>query len=106
MTAQSTIDEAISRLVKVYSPVCIYLYGDYAWGIPNEESNFELLVVIDSSDKLVLERGYKGFEALLGLPIPSKITVFTKEEFDNYAQDATSTTYEIKNRGKILYARG
>ncbi len=106
MTDQSIIDEAIRRLVKVYDPICIYLYGDYAWGIPNEESNFNLLVIADSSDKPVLERGYKGFEALLGLPIPSKVTVFTKKEFDNYTQDPISTSSEIKNRGKILYARG
>jgi predicted nucleotidyltransferase len=105
MIEQSTIDEAIRRLVIAYKPLEIYLYGEYAWGTPNEESSFDLLIVVESSDKRVIERGYSAFEALLGLRIPHNTVVFTKEEFDKYTQDSNSTTYEIKTKGKILYAR-
>jgi uncharacterized protein len=105
MIPQCTIDEAIRRLVKVYNPLQIYLYGDYAGGTPNEESSFDLLVVVKSSDERAIKRGYPAFEALLGLEIPHNIVVFTKEEFDKYAQDQNSSTYEIKTRGKVLYAR-
>lgn len=105
MIPQSTIDEALRRLIKVYNPLEIYLYGDYAWGTPNEESSFGMLIVIESSKEEAIKRGYLGFEALLGLAIPHNIAVFTKEEFDKYACDEHSNTYEIKNRGKILYAR-
>lgn len=105
MISQAIINEAIKRLVKVYDPLQIYLYGDYVWGSPNEESTFDLLIVIEESDERVLKRGYLAFEALLGLKIPQNVVVFTKEEFDKYAKDPKSNTYEIKNRGKVLYAR-
>ncbi|MFA6527825.1 MAG: nucleotidyltransferase domain-containing protein [Candidatus Babeliales bacterium] len=106
MVPQATIDEAVKRLVKAYHPLKIYLYGDYAWGTPNEESSFDLLIVIESSDERIMKRGYTAFEALLGLQFPKNIVVFTKEEFDRYDQDKTSTTHDIKSRGKVLYARG
>lgn len=105
MIPQTTIDEAIKRLVKAYNPLQIYLYGDYAWGTPNEESTFDVLIVVQASNERVIKRGYTAFEVLLGLKIPKNIAVFTKEEFDKYAQDPHSSTHEIKTRGKMLYAR-
>lgn len=105
MISQSTIDEAIKRLVKAYKPLQIYLYGDYAWGTPNEESSFDLLIIVESSDERIIKRGYLAFDILLGLRIPQNVTVFTKAEFDHYVQEPNSTTYEIKSRGKIIYAR-
>ena len=105
MIPQSTIDEAIKRLVKVYNPLTIYLYGDYAWGTPNEESSYDLLIIIESSNERIIKRGYAGFEALWGLGIPQNIIVVTKEEFNQFADDQESTTYEIKTKGKIIYVR-
>ena len=106
MITQTTTDEVIKRLVKAYNPLQIYLYGDYAWGTPNEESTFDLLVVVESSNERIIKRGYAAFEALLGLDVPKNVVIFTKEEFDTYVQDPHSNTSEIKARGKILYARG
>ncbi len=105
MIPQSTIDEAIRRLVKAYNPLTMYLYGDYALGTPNEESTYNILIVVESSDERPIKRGYLAFEALLGLRIPKNISIFTKEEFDKYANDSTSTTHEIVTQGKIIYAR-
>ena len=105
MIPQSTIDEAIRRLVKIYNPLVMYLYGDYAWGTPNEESSYDILIVIESSNERVIKRGYAGFDALWGLEIPQNLVVVTKEEFDKFANDPKSDTYEIKTQGKVLYAR-
>ena len=105
MVSQETINEAIRRLTKVYNPRKIYLYGDYAENTINDESSFDLLVVVDTAEDKVLKRSYAGFEALLGLRIPANISVFTKIEFDAFAQDPKSTTAKIISNGKVLYAR-
>ncbi len=105
MIPQSTIDEALRRLVKAYNPLQIYLYGDYARGTPNEESTYDLLIVVEKSNERIIKRGYTAFEALLGLEIPKNVVVFTKEEFDKYAYDPTSSTYEIRTQGRLIYAR-
>jgi uncharacterized protein len=105
MISQETIQEAVRRLVKAYNPLTIYLFGAYAWGTPDDD-DLNILVIIESSNEPVHKRGYKAFSALLGLEIPTNVIVFTKEEFDKFSQDVTSSTYEVKSRGKIVYARG
>ena len=105
MISQETIQEAVKRLVKAYDPLEIYLFGTYAWGNPNEDDDLNLLLVIESSDKKVYKRGDKAFDTLLSLDIPKNVLVFTKQEFDTLLQDVTSLTYEVKSRGKLLYAR-
>jgi predicted nucleotidyltransferase len=87
MVSQATIEEALRRLIKAYNPLLVYLYGDYAWGTPNEESTVDILIIVESSEERVIKRGYQAFEALLGLEIPKNIVVLTKEEFDHYTQD-------------------
>ena len=106
MISQETIQEAIRRLVKAYEPLTIYTYGKYAWGTPDEDDDLNLLVIVESSDEKAYKRGDRAFDALLSLKIPTNIGIFTKQEFDTYSQDVNSLTYEVKNKGKIVYARG
>lgn len=105
MISQETIQEATQRLIKAYDPLTIYLFGPYAWGNPDEDTDLNILIVIESSNEKVYKRGDRAFDALLSLKIPTNVTVFTKQEFDKFSQDATSLSYEVKNRGKILYAQ-
>ncbi|MFH0898319.1 MAG: nucleotidyltransferase domain-containing protein [bacterium] len=86
MISQETIQEAVRRLVKAYNPLEVYLWGSYAWGNPDEDDDLNLLLVIESSEKKVYERGDKAFDTLLGLKIPTNVVVFTKQEFDTFSQ--------------------
>lgn len=105
MISQETIQEAIRRLVKAYNPLEIYIYGKYAWGNPDEDDDLNLLIIVETSNKKVYQRGDLAFDALLSLEIPKNVTVFTKGEFDAFCKDVTSLSSEIKNRGKKVYAR-
>ncbi len=105
MISKEIIQEAIQRLVKAYNPLSIYLYGRYAWGTPDEDDDLNLLIIIESSNERVTKRSHKAFDALLGLEVPTNVVVFTQEEFNSFSQDINSLTYEVKNRGKIVYAR-
>lgn len=105
MISQKIIQEVIERLIKAYNPLKIYLFGPYAWGNPDEDTDLNILLIVESSDEKVYKRGDRAFDALLSFKIPINVTVFTKQEFDKFSQDVTSLSYEVKNRGKILYAR-
>lgn len=105
MVSKETMSEATNRLVKAYKPIRIYLYGDYADGTANEESSACFLIIVESSNRKAIARGYLGFEALLDLEIPSNIAVFTRDEFEKYLNDPHSTTAEIVKTGKVVYAR-
>ncbi len=104
MISKEIIQEAMQRLVQAYKPLEIYIYGKYAWGTPDEDDDLNILVIIESSDEKVYKRGDLAFKALLSLEAPTNVTVFTKQEFDTFSQDVTSRAYEIKTRGKKIYA--
>jgi predicted nucleotidyltransferase len=108
MISQQTIDTVRDTLVKEFNPLEIYLFGSYAWGHPTDESDLDLLVVVDQSyDNAnwhnVLVNGYR---ALSGIRVSKDLLVCTKDEFEQGADDDVSRlNYKIKQQGRKLYAR-
>ena len=105
MIKKNTIDEVVRRLITVYHPLEIYLFGSYAWGSPNEESDLDLLVVIDKSDQKRFERPVAGLLALFGLNISKDLIVSTSDEFLRSTADLSSLYFKIKHEGKRIYAK-
>ena len=106
MIQQEIVQEAVNRLVKAYKPIEIYLFGKYGWGTPDKDDDLDILVIVEEAHEKAYKRGYQAFEALLDLGIPKNVVVFTKQEFETYCQDKNSLVYEVKHRGKQVYARG
>ncbi len=105
MVSKELIEDVKNRLVKTYNPVAIYLFGSYAWGAPTEDSDLDLLIVVDESHEKTYERPRHGQRALFGMGISKDMIVYTKDEFEKYANDVTSLCYKIKRFGKMIYAR-
>lgn len=105
MITPEIIDEAKKRLIKVYDPLEIYLFGSYAWGIPEEDSDLDLLIVVEKSDQNSIERLYPGYDALMDLRIANDLIVYTKEEFDKKVSNVGTFIYKIKVKGKRIYER-
>ena len=81
----------------------MYLFGSYAWGTPHEDSDLDILIVIEKSDEKRHKRGKPGLEALWGLCIAKDLMVYTKDEFDERLADTSSFIYKIVKNGKLLY---
>ena len=105
MISKEKIDEAVRRLVKTYNPLKIYLFGSYAWGTPNEDSDLDFLVVVKESSERSYKRPIAGHRSLIGMMIPKDILVYTKDEFDYRANNITTLSYKIKNDGECVYAK-
>lgn len=105
MITQEVLEEVKKRLIQAYNPVAIYLFGSYAWGTPNEESDLDLLIVVDQSNEKTYDRPRPGQRALFGLGISKDMIVYTKDEFEKKSHDTTSLCYKIKCYGKVFYAR-
>ena len=105
MISKETIEEVKNRLVKTYNPLAIYLFGSYAWGSPTEDSDLDLLVVVDTSDEKSFKRPREGHKALIGLCIGKDLLVFTRAEFEEEVKHCTSLVYKVKKYGKALYVR-
>jgi predicted nucleotidyltransferase len=100
--SNEVIEEVKKRLIEVYAPLKIYLFGSYAWGCPTEESDLDFLIVVDDSQEQRHKRGKPGYEVLWGLDISKNLMVYTKEELEARLTDQNSLIYKIVNQGKVL----
>lgn len=105
MITPEIIEEVKKRLIQTYDPIAIYLFGSYAWGHPNDESDLDILVVVHSSDEKSHKRSIVGRRALWDLNIAKDLIVYTKDEFDARVADTYSLVHKVKTKGKVLYAR-
>jgi predicted nucleotidyltransferase len=102
----STIIEKVKeKLIETYNPLEIYVFGSYAWGSPDEESDLDLLVIVDNCSQDRYQLLAKGHKALIDSPISKDILIATREEFEKYSQDVTTLYFKIKNKGKLIYAK-
>jgi predicted nucleotidyltransferase len=105
MIKNRTINEVVQRLVNVYHPLEIYLFGSYAWGKPDDDSDLDLLVVVEESNLKRYERPVAGLLALFGLNISKDLIVSTSDEFLKSSTDVSSLYFKIKQDGKRIYAK-
>lgn len=105
MINKKIVREVTERLVKVYDPVAIYLFGSYAWGIPTENSDLDLLIVVENSNQSPYERAAAGHLALCGVGISKDIIVRTRKHFEKNSKDITTLSYKIKHEGKPIYEK-
>ncbi len=105
MINKKIIEEVKNRLIKTYDPISIYLFGSYAWGKPTEDSDLDLLIVIDESDEKSYKRPIPGYDALFGMEISKDLIIYTKDEFDKISNNITTLGYKIKKDGELIYAR-
>lgn len=100
---KTTINESIKRLVKVYKPEEIYLFGSYAWGEPTQDSDLDILIIVTESKEKFYKRPIRGYRSLEGLRIPEEIIIYTRNEFEKRARQKGTLCYKIKNEGYRLY---
>ena len=105
MVDAKMIEEVKQRLINTYNPNEIYIFGSYAWGCPDEESDLDLVVVVDKIDKDRYKAMADGHRALMDLRLSKDILLFTQEEFNERSDDVTTLCYKIKRKGKQIYAR-
>ncbi len=105
MISQQTIDQVKEKLIKEFNPLEIYLFGSYAWGNPTEESDLDLLVVVERASEDRYKMLVRGHRSLHDFDIAKDLLVYTKDEFDEYSQEVPRLGYKIKTKGKRIYVR-
>jgi len=102
--------EVISRLAEIiaqkYKPEKIILFGSYAYGKPDEESDIDLLIVKETK-KSFFARLYEvrriASKARHGYPFEP--VVMTPKEIKERLEVGDQFFEEVLSKGKILYAR-
>lgn len=101
----SSINDAVKRLVSEFEPERIILFGSNAWGTPRSDSDVDLMVIIRSSDEQPTARAARAYRCLRGLSRSFEILVNTQSEIERYASVPASLSRKILTSGKILYGR-
>lgn len=104
MISQEKISEIVSKIVFSYNPDRIILFGSYANGTPNEDSDLDLLIV-KNTDMPRPERIIQLRKSLWGSMIPIDLIVYTPNEINDSKDKKSSFIYEVINTGRILYER-
>ncbi len=82
----------------------IYLFGSYANGTPNENSDIDVFVVTDLKNKRKIEITQKARRLLIKkVFMPVDILICDKNEFDKRKDNQTTFEYSIATQGIKLY---
>lgn len=98
-----TLELITAKLVEVYQPEAIYLFGSRAWGTPREDSDFDLAVIVAASDEKPWLRPQKGTLALWELDAAIDLLVFTRDEFLDKARQRPTLQHKIDKDGVKVY---
>lgn len=102
MIDKDKISEIVNKIVSFYNPAQIILFGSYAKGNPNEDSDLDL-IIIKNTELPKQKRGREIRKYLYGSLVPMDIKVYTPDEFNNDITNPYSFIYEAIKNSKILY---
>ena len=104
MIAFKVIDEIANKIAINFQPDKILLFGSYANGGANNDSDIDLLI-IKNSDLPRYKRSAEIRKSLIGTKEPIDVIVYTQEEFDKEKDDEYSFLNTAIKTAKVLYER-
>lgn len=96
------IQQVVQKIVKEYQPEKIILFGSYAWGKPNEDSDVDLFI-IKNSNKNRRDRQRELRLKLFPPTMPLDLLVYTPEETKRRLEMEDFFINDILYKGKVLY---
>lgn len=104
MIEKVKIDEIVNRIARVINPRKIILFGSYAVEKANDESDLDLLVVVEDTDLPIYKRARTIRKHLWGISdIPKDIIVYTEKEIKEWQGVKSSFISNILEYGKVVY---
>lgn len=104
LASDLVLAEIVRRLVEVYSPLRIYLFGSVARGDAGPDSDYDLMVVVPNDAPLELRGSRAAYLALWGTGVASDVLVWTASQFDSRAHLAASLPATVIREGRLLHA--
>jgi len=98
------IREITKRIKKTVNPQKIILFGSFAYGEQNKNSDLDILVIMNS-DLPRYKRSVPIYKSLAGIFIPKDIIVYTPDEVDEWSDVPQAFITTAISKGKILYEK-
>jgi predicted nucleotidyltransferase len=97
-----TISNVVSKIVSAFFPDKVFLFGSYASGNANEDSDLDLLIIKDSEQPRYL-RSIEIQRLLIGIKFPVDVLVYTNAEFEKEKTNKYSFVNSAMQSAKLLY---
>jgi predicted nucleotidyltransferase len=99
-----TIQDIVQRIVAGYAPEKIILFGSYADGTPDEDSDIDLLIV-KNTDKRPIERWMEVKRLLRDRDRRAAVSplVYTPSELERRLAIKDFFIQEVLEKGQVLY---
>lgn len=104
LTADPTLAEIVRRLVEVYQPERIYLFGSKARGDEGPDSDYDLLVVVPDGAPPERKRSKLAYEVLWGTRAAADVLVCSRSYFDTRIHLKASLPGTVLREGRLLHA--
>ena len=101
--AEDLLQTATQRLVAEFQPEAIYLFGSRAWGVPREDSDVDLMVIVPHSDERPIRRDQRAQTCLGRLDLSADVLVRTRGEVERVRNVEGSLTANVLRNGRKLY---
>ncbi|GAB4421634.1 MAG: hypothetical protein Fur0044_19220 [Anaerolineae bacterium] len=98
------LNEIVHRIVAELAPHKIILFGSYSYGNPTPDSDVDLLVIMETSERPA-DRYLAVSRLIRPRPFPVDILVKTPAEINQALTHGDFFIQEIVTRGQILYER-
>ncbi|MFA6126157.1 MAG: nucleotidyltransferase domain-containing protein [Bacteroidales bacterium] len=110
MTNIEQIINGITDTLKGQGVERIILFGSYAYGVPNEDSDLDIIVVTSDDympasnrEKMELHHKYNLLIRKFRKDIPIDMLVYTRLMYQKVQESGNLFTREINQKGKVLY---
>jgi predicted nucleotidyltransferase len=98
------IAEITDKIVREYRPEKIILFGSYAWGKPNKDSDIDLFIVKETK-KNIFERNREVGRIVFGSRVAIDALVYTPRQLEMREKISDPFVRNIINNGSIVYGQ-
>jgi predicted nucleotidyltransferase len=98
-----SLAEPVQRLTAALHPYAIYLFGSHVHGVPQADSDIDLMVIVED-EPLTVEHHRLGYRCLRGMGLPVELHLCTRARFDRFANVIGSIQYDVRRKGVLIYA--
>src|ERR1035441_6599183 len=103
-TEDPVLGVIIGRLVEIFRPDRIYLFGSAARGDAGPDSDYDLMIVVPDATPAAMRDTGPAYRALWRLGAAVDLLVWTRAEFDSRLPLRASLPSTVQRQGKLLYA--
>ena len=96
--------EIITRLVRIYSPERIHLFGSRTREGAGRDSDYDLMVVMPDDAPPALLRSAQAYTALWGVRAAVDVLVWRRTAFDERLHLRASLPSTVTREGRLVYS--